>query len=66
MAGRIYLRLRTAAEMYDYDVRLLRTRCIRGLIPGATKEGKEWRVPVAGMDEMMVRSRPKRRYRVPG
>lgn len=61
MGDKKYMRLATAAQMYDYDVRLLRDRCIRGRIPGASKEGKEWRVPVAAMDAMLEQCVPVRR-----
>lgn len=59
-----YMRLETAAKLYDYDVRVLRLRCLRGQVPGATKDGKEWRVTIAGMDAMMERGIPPIRQRI--
>lgn len=61
MGDKKYMRLATAAQMYDYDVRLLRDRCIRGRVPGASKEGKEWRIPLAGMEKMLAAGVPVRR-----
>lgn len=55
-----YIRLKRAAEMYDFDVRHLRDMCLKGLIKGASKVDKEWRIPVSAMNEMMEAGIPDR------
>lgn len=49
-----YLRVRTAARLYDFGLRELRQMCLLGKIEGATRAGgKEWRIPVESMERMM-------------
>lgn len=50
---RRYVRIATAAIWYDFEARELRDRCVRGEIPGAVKDGKEWRIPVTSLERMM-------------
>lgn len=61
---RRYIRVQTAAEMYDYNVRDLRLKCLLGQVPGATKDGKYWRIPIWGMERLMEQGLPRRRRRV--
>ncbi len=50
-----YMRIKTASRVYDIHPRKLQEWCIRGRIPGARKLpfGKEWWIPVKGLDAMM-------------
>lgn len=47
-----YLSVKTAADIYDLNRRTLRLWCLRGDIEGATKIGKEWRIPVESLERM--------------
>jgi hypothetical protein len=55
-----FLRIRAAAKLYDWPVRDLREKCLLGRIPGATKVGKEWRIPVASMEGLLDKGVPGR------
>lgn len=47
-----YLKIRTAAEVYDLNPRTLRLWCLRGEIEGATKVGKHWLIPVETLERI--------------
>lgn len=55
-----YIRVKTAAAMYDYNPQLLRQKCLLGQINGATKDGKEWRIPIESMEKLMAEGVPMR------
>lgn len=54
-SGKKFMRIKTAAEVYDWDRRKLRDWCLLGKIPGAVKPtgAKEWWIPVASMEALM-------------
>lgn len=61
-----YIRIKTAAKMYDYNPQQLRMKCLLGQVHGATKDGKEWRIPIESMEKIMQEGIPERHRRPHG